>query len=130
MEPRWMLMSRGLTEKKLADYLRAGNIDQAFLNGIAMLLDPPAHKYPLYRLRVVRGKAHRPNGVTFDEVALVDDLRTLEASDLTRGERKAGRLDIFKKYGVSERTARAACKRADELDAVWEMMQSKYAADK
>lgn len=117
--PSWMLLTPGLTEKKIADHLRSGKADQAFLDGIAFILDHPPHKKPRYRLKLVSGQAHRPRGATYDEAALVEDLRALEASSKTRGEKKRERMDVLEKHGVSERTARAATKTADEMDAIW-----------
>lgn len=123
MELRWMLTTQGLTEKKLADYLRSGQADQGFLNGLAMSLDPPANKKPLYRLYIQRAQAHRPRGATYDENALVEDLRALECSQLSRGERKAARMDILNRYGISDRTARLALQEADKQDQIWERMK-------
>lgn len=124
IDPRYMLIARGLTEKRLADYLRSGNVDQAFLDMLAMLLDPPG-KGPLYRLQIVNGSASRPKGATYDEGALVDELRALEAKGLTRGEKKSARMDILARFGISERTARAAVREADEMDALWELVKAR-----
>lgn len=123
MELSWMLNTHGLTEKKLADYLRSGQADQGFLNGLAMSLDPPANKKPLYRLYIQRAQAHRPKGTTFDENALVKELRELERSQLKRGEKKAARMDILNRYKISDRTARLALQEAEKFDQLWERMK-------
>lgn len=122
-----MLISQGLTEKKLADYLRSGKADQRFLNILAMILDPPPNKKPLYRLHLQKARAHRPKGATYDEAALVSDLRELEQSQLNRGEKKAARIDVLARYGVSDRTARLAMQEANNQDQIWEWMQSREA---
>lgn len=117
-----MLHSSGLTEKSIAEVLRSGQADQHFLNGLAMLLDPGIKK-PLYRLHLQKARAHRPKGATYDENALVDELRELDRSQLSRGEKKAVRVDILNRYGISDRTARLALQEADKFDQIWERMK-------
>ena len=117
-----MLHSSGLTEKSIADVLRSGQADQNFLNGLAMLLDPGIKK-PLYRLHLQKARAHRPKGATYDENALVDELRKLDRSQLSRGEKKAARMDILNRYRISDRTARLALQEADKFDQIWEWMK-------
>lgn len=117
-----MFHAPGLTEAALAKVLRSGEADQLFLNGIAMLLDPGIKK-PLYRLHLQKARAHRPKGATYDENALVEDLRALDCSPLSRGEKKAARMDILNRYGISDRTARLALQEADKFDQIWERMK-------
>lgn len=117
-----MLHSSGLTEKSIADVLRSGQADQNFLNGLAMLLDPGIKK-PLYRLHLQKARAHRPKGATYDENALIEELRALDCSQLSRGEKKAARMDILNRYRISDRTARLALQEADKFDQIWEWMK-------
>lgn len=113
-----MLLSKGLTEKALADVLRSGRADQSFLNGLAMLLDPLPGKVPRYRLQIKNGAEGREKGPTFDVNALVAALRDLEAREPNKSKRKPLRAEILERFGVSERTASAAVKRADDDDAL------------
>lgn len=121
--PVSLLFRRGLTEKKIAEVLRSGKADQAFLDGLAMLLDPYPGKRPLYKLALKMRARHRPKGKTFDENALVDALCELKGKNLSRGEEKRQRSLIRDRFGVSARTAENALRAAEEADELWEWLE-------
>ena len=119
MQPEFlMLVSKGLTAKALADVLRSGCADQRFLNGLAMMLDPPPGKCPLYRLQIKLAAAERPKGTVTDKAGLVAELRALDAREPNRNKRKPLREKILQDFKVSETTARNAIKWADRQDAI------------
>lgn len=118
----YLLHSSGLTEKKLADFLRSGKADQNFLNGLAVCLDPSPTQIPVYRLTLKYNKSQRPRGKTFDEDALVKAWREMEDSSLSRGEKKRQKHLILERFGVSERTAQIAVREAIEFEELSEWL--------
>lgn len=117
-----MLIGHELTEAAIARVLRSGSADQRFLDGLAMLLDPPPGKKPRYSLRLSFKAASRPRGAKIDEAALVAELRALAASLLSRGKKKQKRAEILERLKVSSGTATAALRRAKKREAIWAWM--------
>ncbi len=120
-----MILMRGdLTEKVIAEVLRSGRADQQFLDVLAMMLDPPTGKKPKYRLKLRYARSARPKGKTYDEAALVAELRELKARGLSRGEEKRQRGLIEAKYGIKPRTAQEAMARAEADDRLWDCLEA------
>lgn len=120
-----MILMRGdLTEKVIAEVLRSGRADQQFLDVLAMMLDPPTGKKPKYRLELRYARSARPKSKTFDEAALVAELRELKARGLKRGEQKRQRALIETKHGIKRRTAQEAAARAGAADRLWSWVEA------